>query len=407
MTKLERMDLKFPGQKDMRFFSCLFVQSPILAIVIGMFTVGCNSFMITGLLPQIGQTIGQPIAVTGQGITSFGLAYFLSAPLFIMIFSNKSVKRTIQSALLVFLLGNLITLTSKTIVLFLIGRFLAGIGTGIFTPLCVSIAINFGGLSTRGRVLSLIWGANSAGAVFGVPIGLYLSSFLNWQLSIAYIIILGLLTFIGFSLQNTDIQPPILPSLEDRFRLLADKKIMLIIGVTCFISMASLGLYSYVAPIHQSGAPHSLAIIVFIWGLGGFIGSSLVGFFIDLTKNPQAIVTSILIALILTFITIPLTRNLPYLGLIPFFMWGAFGWAIITPQQHILFELKEKQESILVALNASAIGLGSAFGTAIGGLIIAVGFKEINLPFFAATLLLVVFIGQSILIKNSNKEYST
>jgi predicted MFS family arabinose efflux permease len=374
-----------------------------LIIVIGMLTTGCNAFMIAGLLPQISQTIGQPIAITAQGITLFSFAYFLSAPLCFVVFSNQSVKFNIQIALVVFLLGNLITLISKTIVLFLIGRSLAGIGAGIFTPLCVTVAINFSGLSVRGRVLSLIWGANSAGAVFGVPFGLYLSSIFNWQLSIVFNICLGLLAFIGFSFQNPDIKPLVLPSFGDRFRLLADPKIMLVIGMTCFISMACLGLYSYIASI-QSGAPHSLAVTVFIWGLGGCIGSSFVGILIDLTNKPQVIMVLILVGLMFTFITIPFTKNLPYLGLIPFFMWGAFGWATTAPQQYILFELQEKQRTMLAALNASAIGFGSAFGTAIGGAIIASGFKEINLPFFAATLLLIIFIGQLILMQNSNKE---
>lgn len=370
-----------------------------LVLAIGMFTVGCNSFMIEGLLPQIGQTIGQPIAVTGQGITLFSLAYFFSAPLYSIIFSNKPVKLTIQIALAIFILGNVITLIAKTIVLFLIGMSLVGIGTGIFTPLCVTIAIHFSDISVRGRVSSLVWSANSAGVVFGVPFGLYLSSSFNWQLSIAYLIILGLLVFIGFSLQNADIKLPVLPSFGDRFRLLIDKKIMLVIGLTCFISTACLGLYSYVAPI-QSGAPHSLAIILFIWGLGGFIGSSLVGIFIDVTNKPQVIMTLILVGLILTFITLPFTKHLPYLGLIPFFMWGALGWATTTPQQHILFELQEEQGTTLAALNTSAIGLGSVLGTAIGGSVIASGFREIYLPFLAAILLLIVLIYQLMVIKN-------
>lgn len=377
--------------------------SIFIIIVIGMFTVGCNVFMIAGLLPQIGQTIGQSIAVTGQGITLFSFAYFLSAPLFSLIFSSKSVKLNIQIALAIFLLGNVITLISEDIVLFLIGRSFAGIGAGIFTPLCVAIAINLSDGSARGRVLSLVWGANSAGAVFGVPFGLYLSSFFNWQSSIAYIITLGLFVFISFSLQSANIRLSVLPSYGDRFRLLINQKIMLVIGMSCFISMASLGLYSYVASI-QSGAPHSLSITVFVWGLGGFIGSLLVGIFIDLTKKPQVIMVFILAGLIVTFIALPFIKNLPYLGLVAFFMWGALGWATTTPQQHILFELQENQGTTLVALNASAIGLGSALGTAVGGAIIAFGFKENNLPFFAAILLLGVFVCHCILIKKSNKE---
>lgn len=377
--------------------------SIFVIIVIGMFTMGCSSFMIAGLLPQIGQTIGQPIAITGQGITLFSLSYFLSAPLFSLFFSSKSVKRSIQIALILFLLGNLITLISKSIVLFLIGRSLVGIGTGMFTPLCIAIAIHLGAVSARGRVLSLVWGANSAGAVFGVPLGLYLSSFFNWQWSIAYIITLGLFILIGFSLQTSNIKLPVSPSYSERFRLLGDQKIMRVIGITGFISMASLGLYSYVAAI-QLGAPHSLATIIFIWGFGGFIGSLVVGFFIDLTKKPQVIMACIVLGLILTFIALPFIKNFSYLGLIPFFMWGALGWAITTPQQHILSTLRENQGTILAALNASAIGLGSALGTAMGGIIIAFEFQEIDLPFLAAALLIIVFLCQLMFIKNANKE---
>lgn len=374
-----------------------------LIIAMGMFTVGCNSFLIAGLLPQISETISQPIAVTGQGITLFSLAYFLSAPLFSMAAVNNPVKQIIQFALGIFLLGNVLTLIAKTLILFLIGRFLTGIGTGIFTPLCITIAIHYCDETARGRVLSLAWGANSAGAVFGVPFGLYLSSLLNWQLSIAYLILLSLLVLTGFSFQNIETKPALLPSFGDRFRLLLNKKIMLVIGITCLVSMACLGLYSYVAPI-QAGGPHSLAMTVFTWGAGGFIGSSLVGIFTDLTKKPQVIMTFILAGLILTFISMPFIKDLPYLGLIPFFMWGALGWATTTPQQHILFKLHEKQGTILAALNASAIGLGGAFGTAIAGSIIASGINEINLSFLAATLLLIVFIGQLMLIKNSNQD---
>ncbi len=360
-----------------------------VVVVIGMFTMGCNAFMLAGLLPQISQTLGEPIAAVGQGITVFSLAYFLSAPLFAVLLSNKPIKRSIQIALVIFLLGNLITLMSKSLVLFLLGRVFAGIGAGIFTPLCITMAVNCSDPSFRGRVISLGWSANSIGVVLGVPLGLSLASFFNWQWSIAYVIAFGLLTLVGFSLQKTDIQLPVMPSIAERFHLLCNRNILFVIAMTCCIAVASLGLYSYVAAI-QSGSPHSLAIIVFTWGLGGFIGSSFVGFFIDFTKKPQMIMMIILVGLIFSFVAIPFANNLHYIGLIPFFIWGVFGWAVTTPQQHILFALNEKQGAILAALNTSALGLGSALGTAIGGLIIASGVQAINLPFFSAMLLLIV-----------------
>lgn len=386
------------NEEGSRLKSCRLNHFLEWALVIAMFVMGCNSFIIAGLLPQISQTIGQPIAITGQGITVFSLWYFLSGPLFSVMFLNKSIERIIQIALLVFILGSLITLFSKSLSLFLIGRSLTGIGTGIFTPVCVTLAVQIVEQSNRGKSLSLIWGANSAGAVFGVPLGLYLSSIMNWQLSIFYIILLSVLVLIVFCIQKVEVKLPVLPSFRDRIHLLIDKKILLVVGITCFISAASLGLYSYMAVI-QSGTANSLVTLVFIWGLGGFIGSSLVGTFIDLTKKPQKIMMIIIVGLMLAFISIPITENLPYVGLIPFFMWGVFGWAMPTTQQHILFGLQEKQGTILAALNGSAIGLGSAVGTALVGSIIASELQGIYLPYFAAIFLLIVFFCQLQLLK--------
>lgn len=252
----------------------------LIFLAIGMFTVGCNTFLIAGLLPQIGETIRQPVAITGQGVSIFSLTYLFSAPLFSLIFANKSVKCIIQLALTVFMLGNLITLLSENIVLFLIGRSLAGAGAGIFTPLCISIAVHFASPSAKGRILSFIWSANSAGLVFGVPTGLYLSSLCHWQLSITSLIILSLVALIGFSLQNIDIRLPEPSPFGVRLRFIVDPQTLSVIGITCFTALASLGLYSYVTLI-QSGSPNSLSMTLLSWGLGGFIGSSLIGVFID------------------------------------------------------------------------------------------------------------------------------
>ncbi|MCB0412396.1 MAG: hypothetical protein KDD22_07710, partial [Bdellovibrionales bacterium] len=138
---------------------------------------------------------------------------------------------------------------------------------------------------------------------------------------------------------------------------------------------------------------------LFFFFLCGFTGSSFVGLFVDRTKNPQAVMALVLMGLMLTIVTIPITKEAPYLGLLSFFMWGMFGWATPTPQQHILFDLCESQKTILSALNSSAIGLGSSLGTALGGVVIASGFKIIHLPFLAATLLAGVIIFQLMLIK--------
>lgn len=371
-------------------------------LALAMFTVGCNVFLLAGLLPQIGDTIGQSAAVTGQGLTIFSLTNLLSALLFSVIFANQPAKRIIQIALLVFILGNLLTVFSGNIVHFLLGRAIAGIGTGIFTPLCITIAVNLVKEAEKGRALSFVWGASSAGVVFGVPTALYLSSLLSWQLAIGFVILLALIGLIGFSMQKDHTTLPESLSLRARLRLMVDPRTLAVIGITSLTAAASLGLYSYVSLL-QAGAANSLSLTLFVWGLGGFVGSSLVGTLVDRTKNPRLIMAFLLLGLMLSISAIPFTREIAIVGLIPFFVWGVCGWAVPTPQLKTLFELHENQGSILAAINSTSMGLGATLGTLLGGLIITSGFNQSQLPFPSAILLLIVLIGQLTLINNSSE----
>lgn len=372
----------------------------LIFLATGMFAVGCNTFLFAGLLPQIGQTIGQSVAVTGQGTSIYSLTSLFSAPVFSMFFADKPARKSVQFALGLFLLGSLVTVLSQNFAAFLFGRALAGVGAGIFTPLCISIALHFADASSKGRVLSFVWGASSAGVVFGIPIGLQISSLAHWQSAILCLMILGAIALIGFSRQTADIKLPESPSLGERLQLLIDPRTLSVLAVSCFTATASLGLYSYVSLV-QSGSANSLSMTLFSWGLGGFIGSSMIGTVTDRTKNPRFTMAIILLGLILAFLSIPFTSSLPYFGLIPFFMWGLFGWAMTTPQQQILVEGHDNKGAILAALNSSALGAGSALGALLGGFILSSGLKGTDLPFPSAALLVFVLAGQLFFINKA------
>jgi predicted MFS family arabinose efflux permease len=370
----------------------------LVFLAVGMFVVGCSSFIIAGLLPEIAKTVEESLAVTGQGITAFSLAYLISAPLCSLLPGIKSEKTVVQFALTIFIVGHLITAAAENLAVFLLGRVIAGIGAGAFVPSCVTITMRFTDSAKQGRALSFILGANSAGVVFGIPLGLYLSTRFNWQASMVYIVALTFIALFGVTFQKLGLETAeTKAAFFDRFRLLADRRVLSVIGVTCFTCMACIGLHSYVAPL-QNGTPYSLAVILFVWGLGGFLGSSFVGYFVDLTKRPQFIMTLILTGLVLTFLALPKIKGLQYVGLLPFLFWGALGWATTTPQQHTLFGIDEEQGKLLVALNSSALGLGGALGTAACGSLIASGIEADRLPLFASGLLFAVLLFQLLFV---------
>ena len=375
----------------------------LIFLAVGMFTMGCSTYIIAGLLPGISSTLGSSIAVTAQGISAFGITYVICAPVFAVLLANKPARLILLIALTVFAVGNFITLLSTNLTTYLLSRAIAGIGAGLYSPICVAAAVQLAGVGSRGRALSLVWGSNSAGAVVGVPIGLWLSGMSGWQAAIGLILFLCLFSLLGIAMRTLDLRVNAPPSLRKRLQLLVDRRVLSVIGITAMTAAGSLGLYAYVAPMF-SGATASLPVALFVWSLGGLLGSTFVGTVIDRTGQPQKVMAIILIILTLAVIMLPLMHSVPYLSLLPFFIWGAMGWATVTPQQHILIGLQPEQSATLAALNGSALSLGGVLGTALGGLLLAGGFDVRRLPFIAAGFLLTAFLWQLFLIKRSHKE---
>src|SRR5262249_27056872 len=152
----------------------------------------------------------------------------------------------------------------------------------------------------------------------------------------------------------------------------------------------SLGLYTYVA----SMAHGSVTWLLWAWGIGGLIGSSAVGRFVDGTGRPREVFAVVLVLLITAMLALPLLWSVPPAVHLAFVLWGAAGWATGTPQQHVLLSVQPQAAATVVALNGSALCLGSALGAMLGGLALTNGLAAGYLPFAAAAAVALALLAQ-------------
>lgn len=359
----------------------------------GMFTLGCDDYVVAGLLPGLGASLHTSMAGAAQGITAFNFTYMVCAPAFAIALARQPARRVLLAALVVFAAGNVLTLAATDLATYLASRAIAGVGGGMFLPVAVAAAARMVAPEAQGRALGLIWGANSAGAVIGVPSGLWLADRLGWQATIGLILAMGLVTLAGIALRQPEVRVDAPPSLDEQARLLADRRVLAIIGVTGLTAAGSLGLYAFVAPM-QAGLAISSAAALTAWNVGGLIGSLAIGAVADQVPNARALMAGVLVALAASVLAVPALGGVALLGLVPYALWGAMGWATVTPQQLALIALEPGHEATLVALNSSAIGLGSVVGPALGGLALAAGGEARHLPYAAGALLLVALAWQ-------------
>jgi predicted MFS family arabinose efflux permease len=301
-------------------------------------------------------------------------------------------------ALLTFIVGNITALISTNLFVHIIGRGIAGFGAGLYLPLAIATAAEMVEPSARGRALSLAWGSNAAGAVIGIPIGLWLAEQTNWRVSVGMILFLSLIAFVGLLFSNLNLKVTAPPSLREQAGLLIDRRVMSVIGITLLAATSGFGLYVYTAPI-LADTPNAPAFALSLWNVGGLIGSLGIGYFVDRIGKPQWVMVGILCILLVMYLLIPALSPIPLLGLIPFLVWGAMGWSTMTPQQYRLSEIKPGHETALVALNSSAVSLGGVGGAALGGLAIESGLDPKTLPYVAAVLVLCALVWQLKLIR--------
>ena len=343
----------------------------IWILTIGMFALGMDAYIVAGLIPSISKSFNKSSSAIGQGVTVFTLFFSISAPIFSTILAKSPVKKILIIAFSIFTLANIITAISMNYMLYIVSRAIAGLGAGVFSPIAISASNHLVSEKHKGKAIAFTVGGMSVGTVIGVPLGLEIANISNWRFAMLVIIVISFIALISISILMPKFKIEAPPNLKDRFQLFLNKHVLRVISVTLCAAIASLGLYTYLADIIKTNTDtKNLTHYFTAWGIGGLIGSFGIGFIIDRFKNTRFVMLIILILLALSFGLIPISINLPILGLIPFILWGAMGWATQAPQQHILLKKHPEYGGSAVALNSSINYLGSAMGSAIGGIIL-------------------------------------
>lgn len=343
----------------------------IWILTIGMFALGMDAYIVAGLIPSISKSFNKSSSAIGQRVTVFTLFFSISAPIFSTILAKSPVKKILIIAFSIFTLANIITAISMNYMLYIVSRAIAGLGAGVFSPIAISASNHLVSEKHKGKAIAFTVGGMSVGTVIGVPLGLEIANISNWRFAMLVIIVISFIALISISILMPKFKIEAPPNLKDRFQLFLNKHVLRVISVTLCAAIASLGLYTYLADIIKTNTDtKNLTHYLTAWGIGGLIGSFGIGFIIDRFKNTRFVMLIILILLALSFGLIPISINLPILGLIPFILWGAMGWATQAPQQHILLKKHPEYGGSAVALNSSINYLGSAMGSAIGGIIL-------------------------------------
>ena len=381
----------------------------VYLIAVGAFALGMASYMTAGLMPLIAGAFAVSVAMAAQLVTAFTLAYGLGSPLVVAVLPARAQRSGLLLALGVFVLANGASALASGFAGLLAWRAIAGIGAGVYLALGIAAAAGMAAPRQRGKAIGVIMGGMAGGTVLGVPLSLLLAEQLGWAAALWLVAALGMLALAGLLWKLPVLPAAPVMSLRRKLALLADGQVLAILLVSLLAAIASLGLYTFIAPLlawSAQGAAMSATPFLWAWGVGGIAGSVLIGPWADKVAAPK-LTWFILLLLALALCALPLAAGWSaWLMLAPIALWGAAGWALQVPQNQQLLAVRAAQGdgNLAIALNESALYLGSAIGAGGGGVLLLLDWSAWTLGLGAAAVAAMAALLQLALWRKSGKS---
>lgn len=351
---------------------------PLIAAAIAL---GVDAYVLAGVLPSIADSLTTTVAAVGLGVTAFTGAYALAGPMMSGMLTRGNTARALLIALGVFNLGNLMTVVTPGVEVFLVSRVVAGAGAGVLTAVATATAAAMVAESERGRAMAMVTFGLSAGTVAGVPLGMLIGDLLNWRWTMGLVVVVGVLSMIALAARARSL--PALPSATGpAISVLRSTKTSVGVVTAFLLGVASLGLYTYLLPIAEAQGLGSWGFaLVWAWGIGGVTGSALIGRPLD-AYGPRVLLLVLPLVLLMSFLAVWMFTS-PVVWLIAAGLWGAAGWASVPTVQHALIGDRPEQAMPIVAFQMAAMYLGSAVGAAIGSSLLTAGTSATGLVAWA------------------------
>lgn len=341
----------------------------VIVLALGMFAIGTDSFVVSGVLRQISASLGVSIVLAGQMVTFFALSYALLSPIVATAAAHWPRKRLLLGGLAILVLGDVITAVAPSFELVLASRVLSGLAAAMFSPTATATGASLASPQQRGRALSVVITGLSCGTAFGAPLGIFVAGLFDWRATMWFVATLGSLAWVGVALFLSNMPLPPIVSLARRLAPLRDARVMLTLLTISLVFTGLFIVHTYIEPSFDrvtGGNPGILAGLLLLRGVAATAGSLSVGRLTD-RFGTRRIIDVTIAALALDFALLPWTSASLVTAMLALFVWGLCGWGLLVPQQLRLIGITPSAAPLLLGLNQTAIYLAMSASGILGG----------------------------------------
>ncbi len=346
----------------------------LVALALGGFAIGTTEFVTMGLLPDIADSVGVDIPSAGHVISAYAVGVVIGAPVIAALSARLPRRALLVGLMAALLVGNVLTALAPGYRTLLVARLLAGLPHGAYFGVASLVAASLVAPRLRGRAVSSVMLGLSVALVAGVPAATWLGQTVGWRAGYWVVVVLAAATMAAVLAVVPSL--PGRPEATVRGELGALRRpqvlLTLAVGIVGFGGM--FALYSYVAPLVTDVAGLSrgtLPVVLFVYGIGGVIGTALAGRLGDWALFPS--LAGSLVALMAVLAGTALVASWAPGLVVGVLLVSISGSTLAILLQLRLMETAGEAQMLGAALNHSALNLANALGAWLGGMVIAAG----------------------------------
>ena len=155
----------------------------IIGLFLAVFVTGVDSFIISPLLPALGNYFHASVTQVSFGVTIYAICYALGCIFWGPLGDRFPKKRLITIGMSIFLVGTFLCGFAVNLYSFYLFRAIAGIGASLLVPnIWAFIGSHFKG-NQLGIVMGITISALSLSIAIGVPIGTFIAQLVSWHMA--------------------------------------------------------------------------------------------------------------------------------------------------------------------------------------------------------------------------------
>ena len=365
------------------------------------FTLSCAQQFIMGIPASIAASTGVSVAAVGQLMTVFSISNAVGTPLLLAFVSRRIRPRgQLLLGLALLMLGLVAMALSDDYRVLVAARIVMGVGNGIFTCTAMATAAILASHGRQASAISNVILGFSAAMVLGMPIARTLDPYVGWHALYGILCAVAVLSaalvarfvpaMVGPEDETADTSGPTdaaenpASSLRSRFALLANPAVAPALMTMVLVNIGFSGYYTYVTPFLEgtfgTGAG-TVSLVLLVSSLMSIVGSKGSGWLADHVGYKPTAVTALCIQ-ILSLAVLGALHAVPLAVWVAMCAWVTADWGFNPAQNLMLTKLAGDDAPMVLSLSGSALQLGNAVGSALGGAFITVA-PISALPFLA------------------------